>query len=240
VTLTAILRTPHTQPADAQSDNAGGLSWNAFRGSWRQDVGDVQAGVTLDRSKHSDFFHTAAVAKRVLDSDTKVDAQVLHDFADQSTKVLASVLTKDGTRISGDVDRNLKLGRIELSKTLSDLPLSRQLGERLTVSPSVDVDTREVHLEVQQDVGKRNAVVPSVHLNRDGSVQRWGLGWMSRLENGDAVCAQIDPQDQKLDVRYDKACDDGSHWRISASVPATSADDVLSNTHWSITRAWNK
>jgi len=50
----------------------------------------VQTGVTLDQSKHSDFFSTAALAKRVVDKDLKLDAQVTHDFSDQNTKIDAS------------------------------------------------------------------------------------------------------------------------------------------------------
>lgn len=142
---------PH---ARTQSDaNSGKLSWSAFRGSFRQEVGGAQAGVTLDKQKHADFFHTAAVAKRVIDTNLKLDAQVTHDFADQATKLEASLLTKQGVRVSADVDKNLKVGKVDLSKEFSDLPLSRQLGDRLTVSPSIDVNERELTVELQQDVG---------------------------------------------------------------------------------------
>lgn len=223
----------------SDAPNNGAMSWNGFRGAFRQNLGDAQVGVTLDKQKHNDFFNTAGLAKRLVDSDLKLDAQVVHDFADRSTRLEASLLTKDGTRISGDVDNNLKVGRVELSKSLNDLPLSRQLGDRLTLTPSVALESREVTLEVQQDVGNRNAVIPRVSLNSDGGVQNWGVGWMSRLNNGDAVHAQVDPQESKLDVRYDRACDDGSAWRINANVPSLNNFD-LGQTAWSVTRTWSK
>eukprot|EP00304_Pavlova_gyrans_P006630 CAMPEP_0206042524 /NCGR_PEP_ID=MMETSP1466-20131121/6607_1 /ASSEMBLY_ACC=CAM_ASM_001126 /TAXON_ID=44452 /ORGANISM="Pavlova gyrans, Strain CCMP608" /LENGTH=264 /DNA_ID=CAMNT_0053417235 /DNA_START=57 /DNA_END=851 /DNA_ORIENTATION=+ len=235
----SLLSNP-SRSVTSDGPNNGGLSWNAFRGSFRQNLGDAQVGVTLDKQKHNDFFNTAGLAKRIIDSDLKLDAQVVHDFADSSTRLEASLLTKDGTRISGDVDRNLKLGRIELSKSLSDLPLSRQLGNRLTLTPSLAVGSRELTLEAQQDIGSKNVVIPSATLNSDGSLNRWGVGWMSRLNNGDAVHAQVDPQDQKLDVRYDRACDDGSQWRVNANVPSIGSDNVLGNTAWSVTRVWTK
>mmetsp|Transcript_18873 Transcript_18873/g.48646 ORF Transcript_18873/g.48646 Transcript_18873/m.48646 type:complete len:263 (+) Transcript_18873:78-866(+) len=222
------------------SDAKNQLSWSAFRGAWRESIGDVQTGVTLDQSKHSDFFSTAALAKRVVDKDLKLDAQVTHDFSDQNTKIDASLLTKDGLRISGDIDRNMKVGRVEVSKSLNELPLSRQLGERLTLSPSLEVESREITLEVAQDIGEKNVVVPSATLNSDGSLNRWGVGWMSRLNNGDAIAARLDPRDTKLDVRYDRQCDDGSQWRINANLPSLSSGNVLSDTEWSVTRAWSK
>ncbi|KAG8470196.1 hypothetical protein KFE25_008617 [Diacronema lutheri] len=220
--------------------NSGKLSWSAFRGSFRQEVGGAQAGVTLDKQKHADFFHTAAVAKRVIDTNLKLDAQVTHDFADQATKLEASLLTKQGVRVSADVDKNLKVGKVDLSKEFSDLPLSRQLGDRLTVSPSIDVNERELTVELQQDVGANNVLIPSATVGSDGALQRWGLGWMSKLSNGDALHAQIDPEAAKLDLRYDKACDDGSAWRLKCNVPSLTADNALSSTAWSITRAWQK
>jgi len=63
---------------------------------------------------------------------------------------------------------------------------------------------------------------------------------MSKLSNGDALHAQIDPEAAKLDLRYDKACDDGSAWRLKCNVPSLTADNALSSTAWSITRAWQK
>jgi hypothetical protein len=63
---------------------------------------------------------------------------------------------------------------------------------------------------------------------------------MSRLNNGDAVHAQVDPESAKLDIRYDKACDDGSQWRINCNVPSLTADNAIGSTAWSLTRAWNK
>jgi len=86
----------------------------------------------------------------------------------------------------------------------------------------------------------QNVVVPSATLNSDGSLNRWGVGWMSRLNNGDAIAARLDPRDTKLDVRYDRQCDDGSQWRINANLPSLSSGNVLSDTEWSVTRAWSK
>lgn len=86
----------------------------------------------------------------------------------------------------------------------------------------------------------QNVLIPSATLSSDGAVTKWGLGWMSKLGNGDAVHAQVDPESAKLDLRYDKACDDGSAWRIKANVPSLTSDNVLSNTAWSVTRAWTK
>lgn len=85
----------------------------------------------------------------------------------------------------------------------------------------------------------QNMLVPSVSLNSDGSLNRWGVGWMSRLNNGDALAARLDA-DNKLDVRYDRQCDDGSQWRLNANVPSLGGSDVISNTEWSVTRAWSK
>lgn len=226
-------------PQRTVSSDAQKFSWSAFKGSFRQNLGDFQVGAAVDQGKKSDFFHTASVAKKIVDSDLKLDAQLTHDFADESTRLEASLLTKDGLRLSADVDRNLKVKSVDISKEFSDLPLSRQLGERLTLSPSVAVESRELTLELQQDIGSNNVVIPSAVLGSDGSLQKWGIGWMSKLSNGDAVHAQVDPECAKLDVRYDKACDDGSQWRISCNVPSLTADNVLGSTAWSVTRAWN-
>lgn len=130
------------------------LSWSSFRGSFRQELGDVVTGVTLNQRKHADFFHTASVAKRVVDSESmKLDAQLTHDFATQDTKLEASLLTSNGVRVNADVDRGLNVGRIGVSKQFNDVPLSKHLGDRLTISPSLDVNARELTLELQQDVG---------------------------------------------------------------------------------------
>ncbi|KAJ1618267.1 hypothetical protein T492DRAFT_849455 [Pavlovales sp. CCMP2436] len=222
------------------SDASGKLSWSAFKGAWRQEVGDVTTGVSLNQAKHADFFDSASIAKRVVDTDLKLDAQVTHDFSDKETKLAASLLTKNGVRVSTDLSKDLKIGKIDISKDFTDVPLSRQLGDRLTISPSIDVNEREVTLEVQQDIGSKNVFSPSATIGSDGAVQKWGLGWMSKLDNGDAVAAQIDPESAKLDLRYDKSCDDGSQWRINCNVPSLTADNALSNAAWSITRAWNK
>lgn len=233
---------PSRPPRSSQSDsNDGKLSWSAFRGAFKQDVGDVQAGVTLNQARHAEFFETASVAKRVMDSDNmKLDAQLTHDFADKATKLEASLLTKNGVRIGADVDRNLKVGRIDISKEFTDVPLSRQLGDRLTISPSFDVAERELTVEVAQDVGSNNVVLPSATVSSDGALSKWGIGWMSRLSNGDAVHAQVDPESAKVDLRYDRACDDGSAWRLKCNVPSLTSENALSNTAWSVTRAWQK
>lgn len=227
--------------SSVQSDaNCDKMKWSAFRGSWRQEVGDVQAAVTVNQAAHADFFHTASIAQRVVDMDTKLDAQVTHDFADGSTQVAASLLTKGGVRLASSIDRNFKVGCIEASTTFNDLPISRQLGDRLAISSSIDVNERELTLEVSQDIGKNNVIIPTATVNTDGAVQNFRLGWMSKLNNGDAVLAQVEPESAKLNVRYDRACNDGSSWRINCNVPSLTADNALGSSSWSVTRAWSK
>lgn len=216
------------------------VSWSSLRIGWRHDVGGVQTGVILDQSKNADYFESASIAKRVIDSDLQLDAQVTHTFASKCTKLAASVLTKNDVRISSEVDSLFSRFCISFSKSFNDVRGSRLLGEQLTVSPTVNVGNRELTLEVAQDIGTHNVFAPWATITTSGSVSKWGVGWMTKLNNGDAMCTQVDPVAAQVDVRYDRVCVDGSLWRMKMSVPSVNSGfSCFRAATCSVTRSWD-
>jgi hypothetical protein len=216
------------------------LSWSSLRVGWRHDIGGVQTGVIIDQSQHADYFETASIAKRVIDSDVQLDAQITHTFASKCTKLAASVLTKHDVRISSEIDTHFSRFCVGVSKNFNDLPASRYLGEQLSISPTVNFGARELTLEVAQDIGTHHVFAPWATIKLFGQVQKWGVGWMTKLNNGDALCAQVDPATARVDVRYDRVCCDGSLWRIKMNVPSvTSGLRCFSAATCSVTRTWD-
>lgn len=215
------------------------VSWSSLRAGWRHDIGGLQTGVTIDQSKHADYFETASVAKRVIDSNLQLDAQLTHSFASKCTKLAASGLTKHDVRVSGELDSRFRRVRVGLSKSFSNAPLSRFLGEQLAVSPTVDVGGRELTLEVAQDIGSHNVVAPWLTIAASGGAPKWGVGWMTKLNNGDAMSAHVEAATAQADVRYDRVCCDGSLWRIKMSVPALNTGlRCFGAATCSVTRSW--
>lgn len=229
-------------------------AWNNLQAKWSGDHEGFGLSAEYDRSKHSGFLHKFGVSRNVVQQDNlSVDAELTHNFADNSDTLKVAAKTGDvdlsATYCAGDVSVEAAANfqgvnmRTEYSDGNVEVEASRAFnvgGRDLSFNPKYNVNSKLLASKLRYNVDDDSSLGADVDFNTGDHSVGYQFQYNRNLGGGDNLEVALKPGDNDLNVQWtSSSLEDGAKWTVDAGFDYSKGTNMFADSSVSMKRSWD-